>query len=101
MYQIKTVIEEDKWTNPITIEGFYDYSAQGPEGTTVTLQRSFDDGATYEDIEDNETPFSLTGFQAHQPYRDNYIANPSVKVRLGVKTGNFGSGSIKLRIGVQ
>jgi hypothetical protein len=101
MFQVKTITEEDKETNPIIVEGFYDYSAQGPAGTTVTLQRSFDDGATYEDIEDNETPFSLTGFQAHQPYKDNYIPRPTVKVRLKVKTGNFGSGSVVLRIGVQ
>jgi hypothetical protein len=101
MYQVKTITEEDSGTDPITIEGFYDYSAQGPAGTTVTLQRSYNNGVSYEDIEDNETPFSLTGFQAHQPYRDNYIAKPTVKVRLKVKTGNFGSGSVVLRIGVQ
>lgn len=102
MYKTKTITLENQWTDGMVIAGFYDYSAQGTStDSTVVLQRSYDDGVTWEEVDSNISPFSLTGFQAYPVYRDDHFAAPSVKIRLGVPVGSLGTGTLALRIGVK
>lgn len=55
---------------------------------TVTLQRSFDDGANWHDVEQFTEPC--------QKFFEHGTA--SVKWRLGVKSGDYTSGDINLRL---
>ena len=71
-----------EWRNMI------DLSVSNTFVGTVTLQRSFDDGTNWLDVESYTEPI------------EKIIENPSqsVKWRVGVKTGDFTSGTIDLRL---
>lgn len=97
MYKTKTITAQNTWTAALDLIGFFNYSAQGTFAATVTLQRSFD-GSTWEDVDTNTAPFSLTGFEALAPFK---FSKPTVSYRLGVKTGEFTSGSISVRLGIR
>lgn len=56
---------------------------------TISLQRSFDAGATWLDVKDYTAP-------AEEQITNNSLSG--VLHRLWCKTGNFGSGSIPLRL---
>lgn len=98
MYKTKTITAENQWTGALDLIGFFNYSAQGTFVATVTLQRSFDDGSTWEDVDSNDSAFSLSGFEPLAPFK---FSKPHVKYRLGVKTGDFTSGSISARLGIR
>ena len=98
MYKTKIITAANQWTDALGLIGFFNYSAQGTFVATVTLQRSFDQGTTWEDVDSDTSSFSLTGFEAIPPFK---FCNPSVLYRIGVKTGEFTSGSISVRIGIQ
>jgi hypothetical protein len=68
--------------------GGIDLSIGGTFTATVTLQRSFDDGATWNDVEAFTDPTQKT---VEYP-------NRGVKLRLGVKSGEYTSGAIELRL---
>ena len=57
---------------------------------TLTLQRSFDDGATWEDVTTYTTATSTT-------YKDG-LDNQIVYYRIGVKTGDYTSGTATARL---
>ena len=97
MYKTKTITAQNQWTGTLDLMGFFNYSAQGTFAATVTLQRSFD-GTTWEDVDSDTAPFSLTGFEPLAPFK---FSKPHVSYRLGVKTGEFTSGSISVRLGVR
>lgn len=65
-----------------------DLSVSGTFVATVSLQRSFDDGATWHTVEDYTVP------------TEKIIENPSqsVKWRLGAATGNYTSGTAAVRL---
>jgi len=101
MYKTTTITAENQWTGTLDLIGFFNYSAQGTFEASVTLQRSFNDLGTWsawEDVDSNTEPFSLIGFEALAPFK---FSKPSVRYRLGVKTGDFTSGSITARLGVR
>ncbi len=96
MYVTKTVTEANKWTDPISLSEFFNYSGQGTVGVTVMLQKSFD-GENWEDFDSNVTPFSHVGFTPSSAQRDKF---ESLYYRLGVKTGVTVSGPVNLRLGI-
>lgn len=98
MYKTRTITAENQWTDTLDLIGFFNYSAQGTFVATVTLQRSFDNGGTWEDVDTNTSVFSLSGFEPLAPFK---FSKPHVKYRLGVKTGEFTSGSINVRLGIR
>ena len=98
MYKTKTITAANQWTGNIDLIGFFNYSAQGTFAATVTLQRSFDNGSTWEDVDSDTEAFSLTGFEPFAPFK---VSKPHVTYRLGVKTGEFTSGSILVRLGIK
>ena len=98
MYVTKAITAQNTWTDVIELMGFFNYSAQGTFDATITLQRTFDNGTTWEDIDSDTASFSLVGFEPLKPFG---YSKPHVKYRLGVKTGEFSSGTANVRLGIR
>lgn len=62
-------------------------SISGLSDSTVTLQRRLD-GANWRDVENWVAPIET-----------DYLAGESHDVRLGIKTGNYGSDTVVCRLG--
>ena len=83
-----SITAENSFTDWIELKGIFDISVGGSGWTaTVTLQRSFDSGTTKLNVE----PFT----SATEKY---VIAGSKAYYRIGVATGDFGSGTIPVRI---
>lgn len=86
----KSITAANTFSDSITIQGYFNVSISGLAGaTTVTVQRkSGVDGTNWQDVdtfdEDKET-------YGYDPEKMEY--------RIGIKTGEFGSGTCKVRIG--
>ena len=96
MYVTKTITAENQWTKSIELIGDFNYSAQGTFVAKVTLQRSF--GATWEDVDFDIDPVSAKGFEPYSPFK---VSGAHINYRYGVKTGDFTSGTINVRLGVR
>lgn len=72
----------------IRIKSFFNLSISGTWVGTLTLQRSFDAGTTFMDVEN---------FTANQENWDQEIES-GVLYRIGFKTGNYTSGTALVRI---
>lgn len=75
-------------TAGIRLRNDYNISVSGISGDTVWLQRSFDAGVTWYDIESYTADTQKRGFE---PEGD-------VLYRLGVKTGGYSAGTIIARL---
>jgi hypothetical protein len=84
-----TITAENTFTDPILIHENerYTLSISGSFTATVTHQRRLD-GINWRDVE----PFTI-------PAEKDGIAPEAQEVRVGVKTGDFTSGPIVVRIG--
>ncbi|MCF8034673.1 MAG: hypothetical protein K9K66_04420 [Desulfarculaceae bacterium] len=67
--------------------GYYDISVSGTWVGTVTLQRSWDGGTTWYDVAEYTANFEGVG-----------QAGSGCKVRLGIKSGDYTSGTATLTI---
>lgn len=84
----KTITAENTWTDPVQMTGFFNLSIKGTFVATITVQRSFDDMATWNDVDT---------FTAQT---EDWGMEPEVCwYRVGVKTGDFTSGSVSVRLG--
>lgn len=70
------------------LQGAFNVSIYGAFNATVTLQRSFDGGATWLDCDTWSAPVQDVG---DEPEGAMY--------RLGVKTGDYVSGTVNVRLG--
>ena len=79
---------ENTYSGPVELRGLFNFSLSGTWVATVHLQRSFDVGASWLDVD------SFTGNV------ETFGTEPedAVYYRLGVKTGNFTSGKIAGRL---
>jgi hypothetical protein len=82
-----SITAEDTFTDPVTLEGYFNVSISGTFTATVFVQRSIDN-STWVDVEDYTTPYEGVGFEPEIMY-----------YRIGVKTGGFTSGTIEARLG--
>ena len=98
MYKTKTITAENQWTTPIELIGDFNYSAQGTFSAKVTLQRSLDNIETWEDVDFNISPFSYIGTEPYSPFK---VSGAHIFYRLGVKTGDFVSGTINVKLGIR
>jgi len=71
-------------------KGYLNLSIYGTFTATVTVQRTFDDGTTVLDVAEYTTP-------AERIVEDHEI---KAKYRVGVKTGDFTSGTVSVRLGI-
>lgn len=92
----KTITAANSFSDPLDVQGGHEnvrgggfnVSVSGTFVATVTLQRSFDGGTTWLDVATYTSPAEAVGFEPE-----------GCLYRIGVKTGDFVSGSINVRVG--
>ncbi len=84
----KAISAENTFSDAVRCRGYFNISIYGTFSATITVQRSFDDGSTWLDVDDFTAASESVGLEAE-------IA----KYRIGVKTGNYTSGTVNVRIG--
>ena len=84
----RSIAAENLFTDSVKLTGFFNISLSGTWSATVTVQRSFDQGNTWFDVES----FTVN--------TEQYGLEPEFGVyyRVGVKTGNFTSGTVVTRL---
>ena len=87
-YDVKVIEAENVFSRNLGVSGNFNLSIWGTFVATVTLQRSFDSGTTWLDIATYTAPIEDAGF--------GY--GPAI-YRVGVKTGDYTSGTINVRLG--
>lgn len=92
-----SVTAENTFTNTIRVTGTgtarsFTVSRTGTWVATVTLQRSFDEGTSWIDV----TTYTTNGTVAF----DDGLSNQDVLYRIGVKTGDFTSGTVELTLSI-
>lgn len=83
-----TITGDDSFTAEAYLEGYFNLSISGTFSATVTVQRSFDKGSTWLDIDSFTSATEEVGFEPE-----------TVKYRVGVKSGDYSSGTIVVRLG--
>ena len=86
----KEITAENTFSDCLYTEGGFNFSISGTFVATVTVQRSFDQGSTWRDVETFTSPIETYGTDP----------GPTVAYRAGVKTGDFTSGTVNIRIGM-
>lgn len=76
------------FTTPIYLLGPFNLSVSGTFDATVTLQRSFDGGNTWVDVKTYTAPAEDVGDEPES----------EVLYRVGVKTGEYTSGTAEVRV---
>ncbi len=87
---IKSITAQNTFSDELAVQGYFNISILGiAGGTEVTVQRQTGvDGASYTDVD------SFTEDV------ESYSYEPEIVLyRIGVKTGDFGSGTCKVRLG--
>jgi len=72
----------------VNIAGYFNYSLSGTWVGTVTLQRSFDEGTTWRDVDSHTANIETFGIEPGE----------NVQYRFGFKTGEYTSGACTGRI---
>ena len=85
----KDVTAENTFSDGLYVVGDFNLSISGTFVATVTVQRSFDQGSTWRDVDTFTAPIETAGSDPE----------PVVLYRAGVKTGEFTSGTVSIRIG--
>jgi len=85
----KDISAENTFSDGLYVEGDFSFSISGTFVGTVTVQRSFDAGATWRDVDTFTAPTETAG----------YDGEPIVVYRAGIKTGDYTSGTASIRIG--
>lgn len=85
----KDITAQNTFSDGLYIEEGFNLSISGTFVATVTVQRSFDQGSTWRDVDTFTAPIETAGFDPE----------PVVVYRAGVKTGDFTSGTVSIRIG--
>lgn len=83
-----SITAENTFTDWVAVQKFGHVSVSGISDSTVTVQRSFDEGSTIKDVESFTADFEkiIQGSQS------------TVWYRVGVKTGNYGTDTIACRV---
>lgn len=79
---------ENTWSDSLGLHGYFNISISGTWAGTVTVQRSFDSGTTWFDVEDFVANVEEFGYEPED----------GVLYKIGIKTGNYTSGTVVLRI---
>ena len=81
---IKEIGAENTFSDSVEICGDFNFSLSGAWSATVHVQRSFDKGGTWLDVDYFTANTEQTGNEPEE----------SVVYRFGVKTGNYTSGTV-------
>lgn len=87
----KSITAQNTFSDEITVQGYFNVSVTGiAGGTEVTVQRiSGVDGTNYTDVDSFTADTETYGYEPE-----------ALTYRIGVKTGDFGSGTCKVRLGL-
>jgi len=85
----KDVGAENTFSDGLYVVGDFNLSISGTFVGTVTVQRSFDQGSTWRDVDTFTAPIETAGSDPE----------PVVVYRAGIKTGEYTSGTASIRIG--
>jgi len=85
----KDITAENTFSDGLYVVGDFNLSISGTFVATITVQRSFDQGSTWRDVDTFPAPIETAGSDPE----------PVVVYRAGVKTGDFTSGTASIRIG--
>ncbi len=86
----RTITTSNQFTDPVKLRGYFNLSISGTWEGAVTLQRSFDLGSTWLDVDaytENAQEYGL------EPEHSNVVL-----YRIGSKDGAFVSGACALRL---
>ena len=87
-FVVGAIVAEDTFSNPLSIRGGqFNFSLWGTFVATVVVQRSFDGGTTWLDVDTFTAPTEEVGMEA-----------TGALYRAGVKTGAFTSGTANVRL---
>jgi len=87
--QVATITGEDQWTDSVKMIGNFNMSISGTwENSTITVQRQFDSDGVWLDADSFDENIEIVGQEPEK----------NVLYRMGVKQGDFGSGSISVRL---
>lgn len=84
---LKSITAENSFTTAVQIAGWFNVSISGTFSATVTVQRSPDNTNWY-DVDSWTAPAEDVGMEPEVMW-----------YRIGVKTGNFTSGTVVVRLG--
>ena len=79
-----TLTAQNTFTDWVELRGAADISISGVSDSTVTVQRSFDEGVTAKDVESFTASTEKTLDAGEQ----------GVSYRVGIKTGDYGSDTV-------
>jgi hypothetical protein len=94
--QTSTISAANTFTTPIYLIGWFNVSvyftggAVGPTSSTITVQRSFDKGTTWLDVQQYTTTIEQYGFE---PEGATY--------RVGIKAAQYGGTPVTVRLGTE
>jgi hypothetical protein len=84
----RSITAENLFTDPAEIVGHFNISISGTWVGIVTVQRAYDGGSTWFDVATWTTNAQEYGFEPER----------QVQYRIGIKTGEYGSGQADLRL---
>lgn len=87
----KNITAQNTFSDEITIQGYFNVSVTGiAGGTEVTVQRQTGvDGTAFTDVDSFTADIETYGYEPE-----------AVQYKIGVKTGDYGSGTCKVRLGL-
>ena len=86
----RTITGSNQFTDPVRLRGYFNLSVEGTWAGTLTVQRSFDLGSTWYDV---DTFIANTEEYGLEPEYTN-----TVLYRIGAKESALSSGSAILRL---
>jgi len=89
---IKSITAENTFSDELTVQGYFNVSIVGiAGGTEVTVQRQTGvDGTAFTDVDSFTEDTETYGYEPEL-----------VLYKIGVKTGDFGTGTCKVRLGTE
>ena len=83
----KSITAQNTFSDAVQLAGWFNVSISNTFSATVTVQRSFDN-STWRDVSSFTAPIEAVGMEPEVCW-----------YRIGVKTGNFSSGQVDVRLG--
>ncbi len=84
----KTVTGANQFSDAVELTGYFNISISGSWTATVTVQRSFDSGSNWLDVETWTANTEEYGLESEK----------GIYYRVGVDTGDYTTGSVVLRL---
>jgi len=84
----KSVTGENQFSDGVSMVGYFNFSISGIWAGTVTLQRSFDGGSTWLDVDTRIANIEEFGIEPER----------GIQYRAGIKTGAYSSGTAVIRL---